>query len=142
MCCFFIILFFFFKQKTAYEMRISDWSSDVCSSDLDVFGRPASGIDQAPARRQIIWRNEVFWAEIEPIQPQATLPAFRFAGIRQKIRPTYLYLDDGATSAPNPNHLGLLYAAGANQLSANNPNPITHIQSSHYPPNLDRPTAP
>src|SRR3546814_3847690 len=28
--------FFFFKQKTAYEMRISDWSSDVCSSDLEV----------------------------------------------------------------------------------------------------------
>src|SRR3546814_3645766 len=30
----YILLFFFFKQKTAYEMRISDWSSDVCSSDL------------------------------------------------------------------------------------------------------------
>src|SRR3546814_3260557 len=30
------IVFFFFKQKTAYEMRISDWSSDVCSSDLSV----------------------------------------------------------------------------------------------------------
>src|SRR3546814_17188232 len=30
----FIFFFFFFKQKTAYEMRISDWSSDVCSSDL------------------------------------------------------------------------------------------------------------
>src|SRR3546814_10803922 len=29
------IIFFFFKQKTAYEMRISDWSSDVCSSDLN-----------------------------------------------------------------------------------------------------------
>src|SRR3546814_6034249 len=29
-----VILFFFFKQKTAYEMRISDWISDVCSSDL------------------------------------------------------------------------------------------------------------
>src|SRR3546814_1101134 len=29
-----VIMFFFFKQKTAYEMRISDWSSDVCSSDL------------------------------------------------------------------------------------------------------------
>src|SRR3546814_4891285 len=29
-------IFFFFKQKTAYEMRISDWSSDVCSSDLPV----------------------------------------------------------------------------------------------------------
>src|SRR3546814_10360390 len=31
---YFIFFFFFFKQKTAYEMRISDWSSDVCSSDL------------------------------------------------------------------------------------------------------------
>src|SRR3546814_2893350 len=30
----FCLCFFFFKQKTAYEMRISDWSSDVCSSDL------------------------------------------------------------------------------------------------------------
>src|SRR3546814_4069233 len=34
--------FFFFKQKTAYEMRISDWSSDVCSSDL----RQAEEIEQ------------------------------------------------------------------------------------------------
>src|SRR3546814_2969638 len=31
-----LMFFFFFKQKTAYEMRISDWSSDVCSSDLDL----------------------------------------------------------------------------------------------------------
>src|SRR3546814_7549082 len=31
-------MFFFFKQKTAYEMRISDWSSDVCSSDLGHLG--------------------------------------------------------------------------------------------------------
>src|SRR3546814_11232725 len=30
------VCFFFFKQKTAYEMRISDWSSDVCSSDLPI----------------------------------------------------------------------------------------------------------
>src|SRR3546814_15359798 len=30
----YVVYFFFFKQKTAYEMRISDWSSDVCSSDL------------------------------------------------------------------------------------------------------------
>src|SRR3546814_10218425 len=35
----FFLFFFFFKQKTAYEMRISDWSPDVCSSDLSV---PAS----------------------------------------------------------------------------------------------------
>src|SRR3546814_8005484 len=34
-----MLYFFFFKQKTAYEMRISDWSSDVCSSDLDILRR-------------------------------------------------------------------------------------------------------
>src|SRR3546814_17094753 len=33
-----VLVFFFFKQKTAYEMRISDWSSDVCSSDLAPVG--------------------------------------------------------------------------------------------------------
>src|SRR3546814_5510892 len=32
--CLYFVVFFFFKQKTAYEMRIRDWSSDVCSSDL------------------------------------------------------------------------------------------------------------
>src|SRR3546814_2831655 len=35
------VFFFFFKQKTAYEMRISDWSSDVCSSDLLAIDRHA-----------------------------------------------------------------------------------------------------
>src|SRR3546814_4980496 len=43
------LFFFFFKQKTAYEMRINDWSSDVCSSDLAIAGRAA--IDQGDARR-------------------------------------------------------------------------------------------
>src|SRR3546814_2916719 len=42
-CC---IVFFFFKQKTAYEMRISDWSSDVCSSDLKAIST-RSGIDMS-----------------------------------------------------------------------------------------------
>src|SRR3546814_3445796 len=37
-------VFFFFKQKTAYEMRISDWSSDVCSSDLGI--EQAVNLDQ------------------------------------------------------------------------------------------------
>src|SRR3546814_7125787 len=38
-----LFLFFFFKQKTAYEMRISDWSSDVCSSDLAQSWAPRAG---------------------------------------------------------------------------------------------------
>src|SRR3546814_9949897 len=41
-----VVVFFFFKQKTAYEMRISDWSSDVCSSDLP--GAPARASGSAP----------------------------------------------------------------------------------------------
>src|SRR3546814_20974477 len=45
MCCRLDCIFFFFKQKTAYEMRISDWSSDVCSSDLGEGG--AHQVDRA-----------------------------------------------------------------------------------------------
>src|SRR3546814_10707150 len=39
-----LCFFFFFKQKTAYEMRISDWSSDVCSSDLCILGLVMHGM--------------------------------------------------------------------------------------------------
>src|SRR3546814_4355657 len=69
-----IVFFFFFKQKTAYEMRISDWSSDVCSSDLaapklyqaivgalqaDIAsGRYAPG-DRLPPERALVERFEV-----------------------------------------------------------------------------------
>src|SRR3546814_5474617 len=56
--------FFFFKQKTAYEMRISDWSSDVCSSDL-------LGED---ARR--------FVGEVEVVAGAVPLPA---ADVRQRL---------------------------------------------------------
>src|SRR3546814_3980451 len=38
--CLYFCFFFVFKQKTAYEMRISDWSSDVCSSDLPTLIQP------------------------------------------------------------------------------------------------------
>src|SRR3546814_2497392 len=40
-------MFFFFKQKTAYEMRISDWSSDVCSSDLSTISSIDMKVDEA-----------------------------------------------------------------------------------------------
>src|SRR3546814_3165555 len=49
--------FFFFKQKTAYEMRISDWSSDVCSSDLGVIGA-ALGTAILPALARHIGQGE------------------------------------------------------------------------------------
>src|SRR3546814_8920481 len=51
MCC-----FFFFKQKTAYELRISDWSSDVCSSDLLVTAIP----EQVLLARKV-WARDGAW---------------------------------------------------------------------------------
>src|SRR3546814_10254586 len=45
-----VVLLFFFKQKTAYEMRISDWSSDVCSSDLDKTANLRTEKDGAPTK--------------------------------------------------------------------------------------------
>src|SRR3546814_5884346 len=46
---YFCIFVFFFKQKTAYEMRISDWSSDVCSSDLRSCPTPCCRAPPAPS---------------------------------------------------------------------------------------------
>src|SRR3546814_1420366 len=60
----FILLYFrfFFKQKTAYEMRISDWSSDVCSSDLK---DNTTVVDGAGARSDIDARVAQIRAQIE-----------------------------------------------------------------------------
>src|SRR3546814_16670961 len=94
MLCF----FFFFKQKTAYEMRISDWSSDVCSSDLavardvddviDAAGDPVIAIRVAPAAvaREIIARigREIGLEEalvIAPHRAHLPRPAFGVAQI-------------------------------------------------------------
>src|SRR3546814_4706331 len=55
MCLLFLSLFFFFfKQKTAYEMRISDWSSDVCSSDLDAVIIDCMGDPGLKAAREVV----------------------------------------------------------------------------------------
>src|SRR3546814_2460965 len=61
-----VFVFFFFKQKTAYEMRISDWSSDVCSSDLvgahwDATGFTRKTLSRPSALLQdhgVTWRGE------------------------------------------------------------------------------------
>src|SRR3546814_5946654 len=57
--CRFGVLFFFFKQKTAYEMRISDWSSDVCSSDLPV-AADAQLAGDAPGDQLVVAIEDVY----------------------------------------------------------------------------------
>src|SRR3546814_11956238 len=72
----FFLCFFFFKQKTAYELRISDWSSDVCSSDLPTHSPLARSITeniekpricQAPASVHH-WRHAAESAQAPPMK--------------------------------------------------------------------------
>src|SRR3546814_10212723 len=84
MCCLCIIVVFFFKQKTAYEMRISDWSSDVCSSDLRDEQQPngvlpdiiptggwgygtANGTDWTSTIAIIPWNLYLFYGDTKPL---------------------------------------------------------------------------
>src|SRR3546814_10253679 len=78
---YFCFLVFFFKQKTAYEMRISDWSSDVCSSDLSV--------DLAPNRSWIIFylNPKAKWPNAQPITADDVIFSFEIgrASCRERV---------------------------------------------------------
>src|SRR3546814_8823390 len=100
-------MFFFFKQKTAYDMRISDWSSDVCSSDLgcSLFASvlPAQRDADQPRprtqhRRDVDARRAALSCERLGLRPyradarQAARPA------RPRARPSIAFRVDGARS--------------------------------------------
>src|SRR3546814_3756238 len=59
---------FFFKQKTAYEMRISDWSSDVCSSDLHYCSGPIGC--QEPAGPAAAWVRRSYYVSRHDVAPE------------------------------------------------------------------------
>src|SRR3546814_8103866 len=75
------MFFFFFKQKTAYEMRISDWSSDVCSSDLAAV---TPSFNRAPLLPPSLdaWINPPAYTGMAPLY----LEAGRGAGERSEER--------------------------------------------------------
>src|SRR3546814_10184713 len=83
-----VMMFFFFKQKTAYEMRISDWSSDVCSADL--IGRPEEGQrHRHEIRREVVRHCEMAGkhpaAAGEPAEPVLALDDGDTRGHAQKV---------------------------------------------------------
>src|SRR3546814_4821837 len=61
--CFLFFFFFFFKPKTAYEIRISDWSSDLCSSDLDALGQAAAFLGEGVEQLDDAFAVEAFVAD-------------------------------------------------------------------------------
>src|SRR3546814_9535422 len=72
----FVFIIFFFKQKTAYEMRISDWSSDVCSSDLLtvlISQRTAVRISHPPQKQVICPKLRSCRGTDRPISPNTAL---------------------------------------------------------------------
>src|SRR3546814_4218040 len=77
-----VFVIFFFKQKTAYEMRISDWSSDVCSSDLCRFQHERAALDALVARGEhILWQFAVEQRDIGRVDPEQR----RFGGVGEHV---------------------------------------------------------
>src|SRR3546814_5520059 len=90
MCSLLIFVIFFFKQKTAYEMRISDWSSDVCSSDLPLerverierlARRERVGIDARQGFAQRVLRGGGHFGERRGEQRQVVEPRRQSTGL-------------------------------------------------------------
>src|SRR3546814_4141532 len=123
------MFFFFFKQKTAYEMRISDWSSDVCSSDLsDAKAKVALGRMYAAGAGVPI--NKIEAARLYIKAADGGLPQ---AG----ARPTEKYLlyieRDGVTREGARGQLyGSSIAASIRQTSVPLDRKSTRLNSSHY----------
>src|SRR3546814_10621802 len=105
-CFYFVVLyffFFFFKQKTEYEMRISDWSSDVCSSDLSApFAANVEEQDQMPVAQRLACKACGRKAGAARLYPQFLA---QFAHQRRLRRFPVLHLAAG--KLPQPRHAAM-----------------------------------
>src|SRR3546814_1764492 len=109
-------MFFFFKQKTAYEMRISDWSSDVCSSDLPAY----MGIGPVPATANALRRAGLTVADLDVIEANEAFAAQACAVSRE------LGFDPAKV---NPNGSGISLG---HPIGATGDRKSTRLNSSHY----------
>src|SRR3546814_14285739 len=101
-----VFFFFFFKQKTAYEMRISDWSSDVCSSDLRAATRRRRERRCGSRRRG---HRRLGKHSMNPVRPEEplSLSKGRLEGPAQVVR------DASSSSSAAPHHERLWVQATA-----------------------------
>src|SRR3546814_1289356 len=98
MCIGWLFVFFFFKQKTAYDMRISDWSSDVCSSDLE--SRHGGNGPTAFHQDFITFAVDrsggmTFWFPIEAYGPESGTMSFVNGSHRLGVMGDYTTYGDG-----------------------------------------------
>src|SRR3546814_5045146 len=128
------LFFFFFKQKTAYEMRISDWSSDVCSSDLIAAEANVQGLSATIRVTGTGLRPEITFASIPALPEDEVLSRLLFGtSVANLSAPEALQLAaaaaslrSGGRSAGNPlNKLGR--AIGVDRIDRKS----TRLNSSH-----------
>src|SRR3546814_8384302 len=102
-------IFFFFKQKTAYEMRISDWSSDVCSSELK-HSEIGGGWHTPSQYRESIANmdHSDYGIEAPPVDRNATMPGLSEQGHQFVKAGAFLYGDD--VRAGNGNVVHCMFA--------------------------------
>src|SRR3546814_6216095 len=88
-------MIFFFKQKTAYERRISDWSSDVCSSDLGFDRHRAGRAEEQPHARRLAERKDrclQFIADVVTIEGETESPGGVFDSLQVQQQMTDAFL--------------------------------------------------
>src|SRR3546814_8203464 len=99
-------LFVFFKQKTAYEMRISDWSSDVCSSDLRGLKQHQFGFRIERVREDAEATLDRFACQMMPAgvegQPQLAIDERDPARLERRLDPTRQPLGKADRATPLP----------------------------------------
>src|SRR5881398_1197792 len=101
--------FFFFKQKTSYEMLSGDWSSDVCSSDLDLL-IPIVGSPQSTSYDKLLWTAQIDAIELDQAwnHGNPTGPMDRSLGLVEEIGSMNLTTPDYRVAQTKPDGLNAL----------------------------------
>src|SRR3546814_9314199 len=137
-----LCFFFFFKQKTAYDMRISDWSSDVCSSDLlkaivarggeqQLQGSGGGMIDVAniEAAPSVDTNQTMGLQQLAAPEQQSASPQQQQPGVGMASDPTVLQQGGASSPVQNPQQHGGLMGAAQPDQPADPATGMAHVQN-------------